>query len=210
MSLNLRGSTRSQHEEICLWIGRRAESEVAPPLSRGLHDARDIHAMADKKARLRKFIASTKAEINRATCSIIEVADDETEADTIREIARELSDFLDHLPDPDADRPDHFEVVIAVRNALLLGAWEDVIPGRTAQRKGTNARRTPEEQKRNIDDIVIAAVKQLGCKPSKTIKAAINILPVARKIAEARGDVLSLTPNAVLQSLTRIKIDRDQ
>jgi len=166
--------------------------------------------MADKKARLRKFVASTKAEINRAKCAIIEVADDETEADTIREIAKELSGFLDHLPDPDADRPDPFEVVKAVRNALLLGGWEDVIPGRTAQRKGTNARRTPEEQKRNIDDIVIAAVKQLGCKPSKTIKAAINILPVARKIAEARGDVLSLTPNAVLQSLTRIKIDRDQ
>ncbi len=77
--------------------------------------------MADKKARLRKFIASTKAEINRATCSIIEVADDETEADTILEIAKELSDFLDHLPDPDADRPDHFEVINACPGSAPVG-----------------------------------------------------------------------------------------
>lgn len=168
--------------------------------------------MQNDIVRLRKHIKAVKLEIKRAEKAIVAVADDETEADTIKDLASQLSTFLEGLATSGASSTNPMETVNAIQTALFLGGWQDVIQGRTTQRAGARSRRMPDEIASTLDEIVSDAVVEMDRKFSKTLKNAIGILPTVERIAAEQGKSLPvpLTPNAVLESLRRIKIDRHQ
>lgn len=112
----------------------------------------------DDGVRLKRFIESTKDEVARIAGAIVAVADDETEAGTVNDLAAQLSAFLDRvaLASPNDLAP--LEIVNVISTALLLAGWEDVVSGRNIQRKGAEVAAIKGRERSNALDQALDAV----------------------------------------------------